>query len=278
MTSDEISKSANKRTRSPAYPAISLRDAVQRIQQIYTNIHSHPTHSEVVADILKFKPGGSAFNTTSSALKKFGLMETMPQNPQSMRVTELGRDLAILNADGVEWKDAAAKAALLPEIYRDLHELYGANLPSNPTIRVYLIRERGFNPNHVDAMITDFRASMEYAGLDQANSQNPPVNPINPEVGLSQSGGESAAPLHSQAGVLAPVGHGRMEAPQLPDLMHVFDGPQASVAASLMTIPLDDGQSAHIPYPMEEETYELLMDTLKLWKKRLVRKGITEGG
>ena len=40
--------------------------------------------------------------------------------------------------------------------------------------------------------------------------------------------------------------------------------------AEVFTIPLEDGKFATIPYPMSPQTWELFMQTLKLWQPRLV--------
>lgn len=44
----------------------------------------------------------------------------------------------------------------------------------------------------------------------------------------------------------------------------------ASAASEVFTIPLEDGKFATIPYPMSPQTWELFMQTLKLWQPRLV--------
>ena len=48
------------------------------------------------------------------------------------------------------------------------------------------------------------------------------------------------------------------------------DGPW-SMARRELPVPLDNDLVARVPYPMTEEDFALLMDTLQLWKKRLVR-------
>jgi hypothetical protein len=47
-------------------------------------------------------------------------------------------------------------------------------------------------------------------------------------------------------------------------------GAIASAPGEVFTIPLEDGKFASIPYPMSPQTWELFMQTLTLWKPRLV--------
>ncbi len=44
-----------------------------------------------------------------------------------------------------------------------------------------------------------------------------------------------------------------------------------SMARRELPVPLDNDLVARVPYPMSEEDFALLMDTLQLWKKRLVQ-------
>ena len=50
----------------------------------------------------------------------------------------------------------------------------------------------------------------------------------------------------------------------------------ASAPSEVFTIPLEDGKFATIPYPMSPQTWELFMETLKLWQPRLVAEQTSE--
>jgi len=52
--------------------------------------------------------------------------------------------------------------------------------------------------------------------------------------------------------------------------MQATPGATASAPGEVFTIPLEDGKFATIPYPMSPQTWELFMQTLTLWKPRLV--------
>ena len=51
------------------------------------------------------------------------------------------------------------------------------------------------------------------------------------------------------------------------------DGSPWSMARKELPVPLDNDLVARVPYPMTEEDFDLLIDTLQLWKKRLVQAG-----
>jgi hypothetical protein len=52
--------------------------------------------------------------------------------------------------------------------------------------------------------------------------------------------------------------------------IHTAPGACASSRGEVFTIPLEDGKFASIPHPMSPQTWELFMETLKLWQPRLV--------
>ena len=62
----------------------------------------------------------------------------------------------------------------------------------------------------------------------------------------------------------AAIGPGRVAGPE------AASGPW-SLARRELPVPLDNGLVVRVPYPMSEEDFSLLLDTLQLWKKRLVR-------
>ena len=64
--------------------------------------------------------------------------------------------------------------------------------------------------------------------------------------------------------------HSRRYARRVPGTERQEGGPW-SMARRELPVPLDNDLVARVPYPMTEEDFALLMDTLQLWKKRLVQ-------
>jgi len=143
-----------------------------------------------------------------------------------------------------------AKAALLPVICAALWNRFGPVLPSNALLKTHLLRERNSNTHHVDGAIADFRATVDFAGLTGKVAE-PADDDIAPE----------AEPLGRTLQHFATVHPGQIaQTPFKP----------AVAAGEVFTIPLEDGKMASIPYPMSEQTWDLFMQTLTLWKPRLV--------
>ena len=244
----DTSSSAVKRTRSPAYPAIALPQAMDLLGVIFRSFQSHPAPMEAVGEAVGMKAGGSSLNVRLAALKKYGLIDELGDTKsggKSYRVSALGKDLAVLPQGSAEHAETLRKAALMPVIYESLWTRFGPELPADSLIRSYLVRERNFNAHQVDGAIADFRATIEYAGLAKEAAD------IAPET-------ESIGQILD-----------RYAAMRTPSGAHVMPAAIAS-PSEVFTIPLEDGKVASIPYPMSEQTWELFMQTLNLWKPRLV--------
>lgn len=239
-----------KRTRSPAYPAIGLPQAMDLASTIFRNFQAHAAPVEAIGESLDMKPGGSSLNVRLSALRKFGLLdeeEDEVDGRKSYRLTGLAKDLLLLPTDDPLRQDALHKAALMPVIYDVLWSRFGPELPADSLIRAYLVRDRNFNAQQVDGVIKDFRATVEFAGLGTA----------------SDAGSPAVASYESPAMTATLFTRTVPRSPLVPQ------------GSDVVSIPLDDGKFASIPYPMSRASWTLFMKTLELWEPRLVREDST---
>ena len=164
---------------------------------------------------------------------------------KTYRISALGKDLVVLPQSSAEHTEALRKAALMPVIYESLWTRFGPELPADSLIRSYLVRDRNFNAHQVDGMIADFRSTVEFAGLSKEAAD---IAPETKSIGQIL---DRYAAMRTTSGA------------------HVMPAAIAS-PSEVFTIPLEDGKMASIPYPMSEQAWEPFMDTLKLWKPRLV--------
>jgi hypothetical protein len=151
------------RQRSPNYPAIGLRSAVEKARLLY---NADKRAGALIDGALKHmgfsKRHGQAM-TVLSALKKFGLVEE-----SSGRIVPTSRAIDLLNFPDQDARKIKAirDAALSPEIYRELYEQYkSTGIPSDETLRAELVADKQFNPNAVQGFIQDFKDTLIYAGI-----------------------------------------------------------------------------------------------------------------
>lgn len=160
------------RRRSPNYPYIDLEAAMQRARQLYEQEQRHSAPWNAVAQHWGYSATSSSMDKVAAALGAYGLVNlTGTGDDRHIQLTE--RSLDIIEderPESPERRKAIQEAALSPTIHRELRDQYGTNLPSDATLRTYLIRQRDFNPNVVGSVIATYRSTIQYADLDSATS------------------------------------------------------------------------------------------------------------
>ena len=64
-----------------------------------------------------------------------------------------------------ERRAALREAALGPRIHAELWERYGIDLPSDQSLKRFLVLERNFNEASVDELLAEYKGTMTFAGL-----------------------------------------------------------------------------------------------------------------
>jgi hypothetical protein len=154
-----------KRTirRGPAYPAIGIARALEYIGMIHKKDQQLPTGPEIAVKHIGYASLHGVARRTLAALKAFGFLEETNGN---VRVADLAMHIMFPHSDS-EKGEALVAALKSPRIYADLITQYGDDiqsltLPSDDTLKAYLIRSKNFNVGTVDAFIEVFRESLNF--------------------------------------------------------------------------------------------------------------------
>ncbi len=154
--------------RSPSHPYISLPDAIASTSAIYAKEKRHP----VPVDVLVKHCGYSDLKSSSalrllSALSQYGLLDDIGRGEQrKMKISELGLDILLADSEQDAKKTTAIRrAATNPEVHAKIVAEFPDGLPSDGTLRSYLIRELDFNDVQVDLFIKKFRETIDFAGV-----------------------------------------------------------------------------------------------------------------
>src|ERR1700748_2267930 len=152
--------------RRPAYPAIALEKAIQRVRQLYTRDKQYAIPVTSLPDIWGYNSLNGPAGLTISALKKFGLVnDEGAKDERRIKVTDSA--VYILNHPSSDARaEAIRNAALLPPIHREIWDEYGTSLPSDANLVWRLTRERGFTESGAKEFIREWRETMEFAGLE----------------------------------------------------------------------------------------------------------------
>ncbi|CAN5428743.1 hypothetical protein BH18VER1_BH18VER1_07860 [soil metagenome] len=221
----------------------SLRFAVEAADKIWKAQNKHAAHIDSVVQTIGYTKRTGASLRAISALDQYGLTkETGNSDNRNVGLSEAALDILMGTAE--QKQKALKSAAIKPTIYRELWSRYGAHPPADDVMRTFLIREKSFNPTVVDDVVKDYRITVEYANLrDNIPEDEPP----------SDSAPSEDAPLPSTSS------------------KPLQRKPSAPMTANVryLPIPLDIGD-APIPVGMSDSDFNLLLDTLKLWKKKIV--------
>jgi hypothetical protein len=234
---------------SPRFPAMSLQTAMEKAKAIWDAEGKHPARSAALAAHWNLSEKSSALRSYLAALAHYGLLEQIGgPGTGEYKLTE--RALKILAGEPGERAASLREAALQPKIYRQLWDRFNGDLPSDPNLESRLLLDFGLNKDSTRGFIKDLRSTIAFAKLEKPENttgdheEQPPEPPSDPIAPLPRP------PIQSGGGTI--------------------NKPPMTANIRYLPIPLDIGE-AGIPVGMSDSDFDLLLDTLKLWKKKIVR-------
>lgn len=140
------------RMRSPNYPSLSIRQAIDMVAKIYRTERTNIITREDAAASMGYSGLTGRSMTVLGALIHFDLLAKAGKG--EVRVTKTAED--ILHGITEEERDAATlKAAFAPQLFQAIHSRFPDGIPSETTIKSFLMRE-GFSDAAVGPAITAF--------------------------------------------------------------------------------------------------------------------------
>ncbi|MBI5576385.1 MAG: hypothetical protein HY896_08475 [Deltaproteobacteria bacterium] len=170
---DEQTNGANathkkKRERSPGYPGIGLKDAIERARTLYFKEGKHAAPVQAVLSHWGYASKSGTGFLALAALKKFNLIEDEGAGAgRKVKLTNLAIKI-IHNPNEIERTQATQEAALAPAIHSELWEKYGGKLPSEESIKYHLKFERQFSEIGADEFYREFIDTISYARLGES--------------------------------------------------------------------------------------------------------------
>lgn len=258
--SDQL-EHTSKRLRSPSFPSLGLEDAVAKARIIWDKENRHSVPVDVAVKHWKYSPKSSGGKQALASLLKYGLLSEAGANAaRTVRLTD--RALQILLGEPDAAKSATKDAALTPTLNQELWNEYGKTLPSEDSLQRKLVLELKFNPSSVHDVVQTYKETLAYAGLMEETAETVVTNePVTPAI-IPPNPNFPPTPLHEK---------GTQEAKPNPALINNPLALKPPVnAEAMLPIPMDNGLSAYIPRGISEDDFEVLLESLKLWKRKIV--------
>src|SRR6202047_428446 len=131
--------SAMARARSPEYPAIGLKEAIDRVKMVYDKDYQNRLPKAVLAEHMGYKSLSGASLPVLSALAKYGLLEG---RGDETRVSDLAVAIIAHPPGTPERAAALQQAAAAPDLFAELDARFPDGKASDPAIRSYLLTNK----------------------------------------------------------------------------------------------------------------------------------------
>ncbi|MFO1185377.1 MAG: hypothetical protein U1E56_11400 [Bauldia sp.] len=164
----ENPKSATKRQgRSPAYPGLPLKIALQRAKAQYDAEGKYAIPLPSAFKAWGYSDKSSGGRDTRASLRYFGLI-TVDGDGDSAKVKLTEDALRVLldeREDETEKKAIIRRLALNPSAHKKLWAKFPDGIKSDATASHYLVFDEGYNKTAADALIAEFKETAGFAGL-----------------------------------------------------------------------------------------------------------------
>lgn len=263
--SDAPAKSATetkrpKQGRSPAYPAVALKEALEKAKNLYDAQGKYPAPMPLAFDAWGYSAKSSGGRDIRAALKYFGLI-TLEGDGETGKVKLTDDALRILldeREDQTEKKAIIRRVALNPAIHKKLLEQFPEGIKSDASVEHFLVFEEGFNKSAAGAVVTEFKATADFAEL-----YKPAIMPAKDPVDGDEDG---SSPENE-----GKEGESERKQPLKPKIREVKAGMKEDVFS------LREGDvTLQWPEVLSAESYQDLEDWTKLLLRKIKRAVQTE--
>jgi hypothetical protein len=270
MTTPTIPDSAKPkiqvaRTRSPAYPSLTLEAAIEKARIAYGHIKRSAVPLDTMAAVWESNAKSSATLLGVSSLKKYGLLEDYEVDKRRVfKLTQSALALLLGPQDTPERASLIKQAALSPRIHAEIWSHFGGDLPSDVALKQYLLLDKSFNDSAVDAFIKSFRETISFAQLTQ--------NDIVTSVDTFKDDTED-----EQTSNVTATEESVKSLPPPPQIQTTSTLSASSVVLREFNFPLPTGTATvRVPFPLTEEDYDSLIKTLRNFRDGLVKKDVPQ--
>jgi hypothetical protein len=214
--------------------------------------------------------------SVASAMLKYGLL--VDEGEGRNRQVKLTEDAIRLSynpdKNSKEYQELLKKAALSPKIHAELWKKYGGIIPDDSLVKRFLVVDRKFNEQYVDNFIQQFKRTIRYAKLipgdkvDVVEVDDDSESTTKHEKPAENLSTTPASSLDSEINLGDMFRKYMTEHNLCPtSLPGSFSG--LIKKPSELAVPIGDW-IARVPYPVAKEDFDLFIDTLKLWERKLV--------
>jgi len=237
----EENEDKDARERNPRFPSETLQEALSRVEKLFTGLGRGAAPAEAVAKAVGYNSLNGTSRTTLAALSYYGLLS---RESSKYKVSDLALRI-IRPVNDTDKVSAVWEACLSPKLFGEIQKDHA---DCTESVLVTILIHKGFTQNGADKAAHVFKDNLEFAG----SLGYPPKNNESKDLNPNSAGSQKSSPGSTQA-----------MTPQ-------------SITANELPVPIGENLVARVPFPMTEDDFDLLIGTLNLWKKKLIRVAVTE--
>ncbi len=162
-----------KRTRSPAFPFITLETAIARAEEFLKKEDRNAAPMKAAVKHWGYEEKSSGGLQTAAALVAFGLLkdEGIGDKRRLQLTPEALRILLDKRPDSEERIGLLKQLALRPRIHQEMWKRWQNKLPSQETLKLTLLTDwkPPFNQNAVDGFIKEYKDTIAFAKLSESD-------------------------------------------------------------------------------------------------------------
>jgi hypothetical protein len=155
--------------RSPQYPAIGLKEAIEKIAMVYERDYQNTVPRSVIAEHMGYSGLSGKSLSVLSAMGKFGLLEG---RGDGNRASDLAVAI-IAHPPGTPERTVAIKEASgKPELFAELDAKFNSGKASDQAIRSYLLTQK-FIPSAADSAVRSYRETKQFVESESVGYNAP---------------------------------------------------------------------------------------------------------
>ena len=232
--------------RSPRYPRLSLRRALDLARRLYDGAHQSKIDADTAARVIGYTNSSSgAAATALGSLRQFGLVDGLRGD---LCVSDLAMRI-LQPMDDEEHIDALHEAANKPEVFAQVLRQFDGELPrSDAPVHAFLVRQVGFSQKGASEVVDILRET--FADLPEPNDDDQ---------------------VSSQPGGPLPTNLEIVSRPHVQDVTVAPPHVASKEADEVIVLPLGVGCRAEIRFSGEvtAKSYDRLLRHLELLKENL---------
>lgn len=193
MAEDQGAEERARKERSPSFPFIPLKRAVERAQAFWEKHRREPARIQAVAPTWDYGLKSSGLIQTIAALKQYGLLEDLGGGEdRKVQLTDLARRILLDQRPGAR-EDALREAAKRPRLIAEYLPKWLDHRPSDGHCISELHLDRGFTQDAAKLFLRVFDETVSYASLSNYDnmSANLAVTEEGDVASMHASGGQT---------------------------------------------------------------------------------------